>query len=334
MRRLPIITGAVAALLLLSGCGAVDTGTNEPAASGSSTEDGSIPRPESCDSESPFIAVALPNLTNPYYVAMKQGFEEAAADAGFEAEVQIANDDDATQLAQVQAMLQKDPCALALNAVKSEPGAAIVAAANEAGVPVFTVNVGIDPEALEAQGASIVQYLGADNTAGGRQMGEQVLKDLGADAELKIGLVTEPDETPTVARDDGFIEAIGANPNAEVVASVDGNVKPDDSLKATTELLSGNPDINVIFASTGPATYGALQALAGNSDVTLYGFCASEETITAPYAGCVAQEPESYGRQVIEQISSWLDGGTPESEVLLDLKLFGEGETPAPGEVG
>lgn len=324
-----IATAGAAAVLLLAGCGAIDTGTN------TSADPAEAALPEACNEEQPFIGVALPNLTNPYYVAMQQGFEEAGAEAGFEVQVQIANDDDAQQLAQVQALLEQQPCALALNGVKSEPAAAIVAAANQAGVPVFTVNVGVDPESLEAQGASIMQYLGADNYAGGQQMAEQVLADLGADAELNIGFVTEPDETPTVTRDQGFEDTITeGNPNAQIVASVDGNVQPDASLQATTELLSGNPDINVIFASTGPATYGALQALGDRTDVAVYGFCASELTIEAPYAGCVAQEPESYGRQVIEQISGFLEGETPEAEILLPLKVFTEGETPAPGEVG
>ncbi|MDO7880659.1 substrate-binding domain-containing protein [Salinibacterium soli] len=331
MRRGMLIAGAAAALALgLSACGAVDTGTGTD----TGTADGGIPRPAACDSDTPYIAVALPNLTNPYYVAMKEGFETAGADNGFEVEVQIANDDDAAQLSQVQAMLQKKPCALALNGVKSEPAAAIVKAANDAGVPVFTVNVTVDPDALEAQGASIVQYLGADNYAGGAQMAEQVLADLGADADLKIGFVTEPDEVPTRVRDQGFEETVASDANATVVAKVDGNVKPDDSLAATTELLSGNPDINVIFASTGPATYGALQALAGNTNVSVYGFCASEEPLQGNYKGCVAQEPGRYGQLVIEEIAGWLGGATPEAEVLLPLKLFVTGETPAPGEVG
>ncbi|GCD20193.1 substrate-binding domain-containing protein [Cellulomonas algicola] len=336
--RIPALAAGLAATtLVLGACGAVDTGTGSSngGSSGAATAaSGEIPRPDSCDDETPFIAVALPNLTNPYYVAMKAGFEEAAEANGFTVEVQIADDDDANQLAQAQSMLQKKPCALALNAVKSEPGAAIVKAANDAGVPVFTVNVGIDPEALESQGASIVQYLGADNTAGGRQTAEQVLADLGADAEIKVGFVTEPDETPTQMRDAGFEEALSANPNASVVAKVDGNVKPDDSLRATTEMLSGNPDINVIFASTGPAAYGALQALGANSAVKVYGFCASEQTLTEQYPACVAQEPNAYGQQVVEQIRAWVDGATPEAEILQSLKLFTVGQTPGPGEVG
>lgn len=337
-----------ASALMLAACSSGSSSSSAPAsaapaapagsaaAAPASAPAGTIARPAACDAEKPFVAVALPNLTNPYYVAMKKGFEDAAAANNFTAEIQIANDDDANQLAQVQAMLQKQPCALALNAVKSEPAAAIVKAANDAGVPVFTVNVIVSPEALKSQGATIAQYLGADNKAGGSQMAEQVLKDMGADAKLNIGFVTEPDEVPTVLRDQGFEEAIAANANAKVVAKVDGNVKPDDSLQVTTEMLQGNPDINVIFASTGPGTYGALQALqsSGNDKVALYGFCASEEPIKGVYKGCVAQEPNAYGTQVIEQIRGFVDGATPQPEILQPLKLFTSGQTPAPGEVG
>lgn len=327
---IPTIVAGVCTTVALTGCGGVDTGTNSDT-KGSSA---SAKKPDACKDKNPYLAVALPNLTNPYYVAMRKGFQDAGKAQGFKVEVQIADDDDATQLAQAQSMLQKKPCALALNAVKSEPGAAIVKAANDAGVPVFAVNVGIDPDSLKAQSASIMQYLSADNSEGGKQVAKQVLTDLGADAPLKIGFVTEPDETPTVIRDKGFEEVIKSDPNAKVVARVDGNVKPDDSLRATTEMLSGNPDINVIFASTGPGAYGALQALGPNSKVKVYGFCAAEEKLTEQYPACVAQEPEVYGKEVVEQVRAWVDGATPKPEIFKALKLFTVGQTPAPGEVG
>ena len=310
---------ASAVTLALAGCGPVidmGTGTTTEAA----TDGAAASLPDSCSEENPYVAVSLPNLTNPYYVAMKKGFEEGGDDAGFDVEVQIAADDDAQQLAQVQTMLQKQPCALALNPVKSEPAAGIVKAANDAGVPVFTVNVIVDEAALDAQGASIVQYLGADNEAGGQVMGEQV--------------ITEPDERPVVIRDEGFSSAIEKNPDAEIVAEVDGNVTAETALQVTGAALQGNPGISVVWASTGPATYGALQAVGGRDDVKVYGFCASEEPLEGAYAGCVAQEPEKYGSLVTEQIRTYVDGGEVEPEILLPLKQFGPGETPAPGEVG
>lgn len=341
MRKFTTAAAGLTALLLA----ACSTGVTESETPSTESTDGEqaaasiyldeIPRPDSCDTDSPFIAVSLPNLTNPYYVYMKKGFEDAGADAGFDVEVQVAGDDDAEQLAQVTAMIQREPCAIALNAVKSAPAAAIVKAANDAGIPVFTVNVTVDPDAMTSQGAKIAQYLGADNYAGGRQSAELVLEDFGEDAELKVGFVSEPDEIPVVVRDQGFEETITEDPNAEVVAKVDGNVKPDDSLRVTQEMLQGNPDINVIFASTGPAAYGAIQAVTGGGhDVKVYGFCAEGEPTTDVYPGCVAQEPELYGQLVIEQIKTWFDGGTVEHEVLQDLKVFTDGEQPADNELG
>jgi ribose transport system substrate-binding protein len=330
-RRITLAAGLLGAALTLSACGsAISTGAAAPPATGAN---GAAAKPAACDGGNPFLAVALPNLTNPYYVAMKRGFEDEGKAANFTVEVQIANDDDATQLAQVQSLLQKKPCALALNPVKSEPAAAMVKAANDAGVPVFTVNVTVSPEAMKDQGASVVQYLGADNVAGGKQVADQVLKDFGTDAQLNIGFVTEPDEVPTQQRDQGFEQAIAADPNAKVIAKVDGNVKPDDSLKATTELISGNPGINVIYANTGPAVYGALQAVAGKN-IKVYGFCAADQALTASYPGCAAQEPEDYGKRVVDQVRAWVGGTAPQAEILRPLKLFTAGQTPAPGQVG
>jgi ribose transport system substrate-binding protein len=328
--RSPIrILALAASAALLAGCSSViDMGTGEDEA----PADQSLPA--SCTGKDPRIAVSLPNLTNPYYVAMKKGFEQGAEANGFSAEVQVAGDDDAAQLSQVQAMLQKQPCALALNPVKSEPAAAIVRAANDAGVPVFTVNISVDDEALKSQGAQIVQYLGADNKAGGATMGEQLLKDVGADEKMDIVYVTEPDEAPVVQRDEGFTSAIEEDENARVVAKVDGNVKADDSLQVAGEALQGHPDTTVIWASTGPATYGALQAVGTRDDVRVYGFCSSEEPLEGAYAGCVAQEPEKYGTKVTEQIRAFVDGDDVEEEILLPLKQFEPGETPAAGEVG
>ncbi|MGI6879543.1 substrate-binding domain-containing protein [Microbacterium sp. gxy059] len=318
--------------LVLSGCsGAIDTGAGGASEGGAPAE---AQVPESCSEDGAMISVLLPNQVNPYYVAMKEGFEEAAAEHGMTAEVQIADDDDAQQLAQAEAALQKSPCALALNPVKSEPAAAIVRAANDAGVPVFTVNVIVDEDALAAQGASIVQYLGADNKAGGAQVGEKAAEDFGDDA-LRVGLVTEPDEVPVVIRDEGFEEAISSHPDAEIVAEVDGNVKATDSLDVTGAMLQGNPDMNAIFASTGPAAQGALEAvIASGRDVKVYGFCAPEVQTTDSYPACVAQEPADYGARVVEQIALFVDGESVDPEILRPLKMFSDGETPAPGEVG
>lgn len=292
--------------------------------------------PKSCQQATPLIGVALPNTTNPYYVAMRRGFLDGAKELGFEVDVQIANDSDATQLAQVEAFVQQDVCALALNGVKSGPAAASAAAAYRAGIPVFTVNVIVSPEDLKAQGVEIVTYVGADNVAGGRQIGEQVLKDYGKDAKLVVGIVTEPSEIPTVQRTRGFKEALSVNPNIRYAQEVDGNVKPDDSLQVTTEMLQANPDIDIIWADTGPHAQGALQAVKSlGMNVKVYGFAISEYPIEPLYPAAAAQEPYEYAKIVLQQIKDYLEGKIIPQEILRPLKIFNEvGVAPAPGEVG
>lgn len=294
--------------------------------------------PENCSTDQPILGVALPNTVNPYYVSMQESFIRNGEAAGFDVRMAIANDSDPNQLAQIDAFVQQGVCAVALNGVNSGPAAASVAALNKAGIPAFTVNVIVSPDDLERQNAEIIQYVGADQVEGGQVMGEAVIEDYGADGEVVYGIVGDPDQIPTNQRDDGFRDALSDNPNAREAGLVNGKVDPNISLQVTTELLQGNPDINVIWADTGPHAVGAIQAirqLGREGDVALYGFCAAETALDDTlYRGCAAQEPADYARIVVNNVVEYLNGEDVPAEVLQPLKVFSEGETPAPGEVG
>jgi len=318
---------------LLAACSSQSTGSeaassgageaSPPAATQASTAPaaaGSLP--ESCSQPGAAIGVALPDTTNPYYVAMKKGFEDAAAANGFEAKVAIANDSDSTQLSQIQSFIQQKVCAVALNAVNSGPAAASVVELNKAGIPVFTVNVVVDEDALKTQGGEIVQYLGAGAFESGKVMGEQALKDMGADAKMIVGIVGKPDQVQTNLRDDGFKAGLSSNPNVTYAATVNGKIDPSVSLQVTTDMLQGNPDMNVVWADTGPAAVGALQAIKqlGREDqVSLYGLCADKVPVGGAYKACVAQEPAAYAKQVVENIRGYVDGQPAEPQVLLPM---------------
>jgi len=83
-------------------------------------------------------------------------------------DIQIADNSDATQLAQVEAFVQKKVCAVALNGVKSGPAAACVSAAYRAGIPVFTVNVIVSPRILSNRDLKLFSIYKALITSGGR----------------------------------------------------------------------------------------------------------------------------------------------------------------------
>ena len=293
--------------------------------------------PASCGSAKPTIGVALPNTVNPYYVAMQDSFQRHGTELGFDVKVAIANDSDSNQLSQVESLIQQGVCAVALNAVNSGPGAASVRALNAAGIPVFTVNVIVSEEDLKAQNATFVQYVGADQVAGGKQIGEQILKDMGDKATIVVGIVGDPDQIPTNQRDQGLSDALAKNPNAKVLQTVNGKVDPNVSLQVAGDLLQGHPNMNVIWADTGPAAVGALQAITQQDKATtvkLYAFCAADTPLTPTYPACAAQEPADYARIVLDNMKKYLGGAEVPTKVLQPLKIFLNGQTPGPGEVG
>jgi len=336
-RRTLLVTVSTLVLpLALTACGGGTTGgtnagTKGAAATGTATA-GTLP--DSCKSGSPILGVSLPDTTNPYYVAMQKGFVETGKAKGFDVKVAIANDDDSTQLSQVESFIQQKVCAVALNPVSSGPSAAIVKDLNKAGIPVFTVNVLVSQTDLEKQGGSVIQFVGADQAQGGQVEAEQAIKDLGSKSII-VGIVGFPDSVTTNQRDEGFKKALGSK--GSVKTTVNGKVDPNISLQVTTDMLQGNPDMTVVYGDTGPATFGAVQAVKqlGLSDkVSVYGFCAADTALAGPYKGCTAQEPYDYAKIVVENVRTFLDGGKIPATILRPLKTFVTGQKPGPGLLG
>jgi len=260
------------------------------------------------------LGVALPNLTNPYYVAMKKSFEDNGIAQGFDVRVLIADNDDAKQLSQVQAFIQQNVDAVALNCVSSGPCVASVSELNQAQIPVFTINVLPEPEGLAAQNLRVEQAVQTDQKMGGFYIGQQLLNDIGHEGHAVIGIVGEPTAISANQRDEGFKEALASNPNVKFVALVNGKVEETTSLKVTIEMLQGNPDITVVYSDTEPSALGALAAIEqlGRDNVKLYAFVDKLgvrhiENNSILKAGAI-QEPVRLAQIQVENIKKFLNG--------------------------
>ena len=261
------------------------------------------------------LGVALPNLTNPYYVAMKKSFEINGKKNGFTVQVLIADNDAAKQLSQIQTFSERKVDAVALNCTASGPCVAEVQELNKAKIPVFTINLLPDPEGLKQTGATVVQGVQTDQNMGGKYIGEQLVKDLGPNGSAVVGIVGEPTAVAANMRDEGFKEGIATNPNIKVVALVNGKVEETTSLKVTTEMLQGNPKMNIVFSNTEPAALGSLAAIkqSGLADkVKLYAFVdrigvkhIGENTVMK--AGAI-QDPTGLAKIQVENIKKYLAG--------------------------
>lgn len=262
------------------------------------------------------LGVSLPNITNPYYVTMKKSFEDYGAENGFEVKVLIADNDDAKQLSQIQSFVEQKVAAVALNPVSSGPGVSQIMELNKANIPVFTINILPDPDGMKERQAVMVQGVQTDQKVGGFYIGQELIKNIGATAKATIGIVGEPTSVSANNRDDGFKEAIAVNPNAKVVALVNGKVEETTSLKVTTEMLQGNPNINIVFANTEPAALGAAAAISqlGLKDkVKLYAFVDKAGVQLIKQGDIIAgaiQEPAKLARLEVDSIKKYLEGDT------------------------
>ncbi|WP_407289541.1 substrate-binding domain-containing protein [Raoultella planticola] len=261
------------------------------------------------------LGVTLPNLTNPYYVAMKKSFEENGAAMGFNVKVSIADNDDAKQLSQVQSFIQQKVDAVAVNCVSSGPCVSVIGQLNQAKIPAFTINLLPDTDGMKQQGISVVQGVQTDQKAGGYLIGEELKAKLGENGKAVIGIVGEPTSISANARDDGFKEALKDNKNVSFVALVNGKVEETTSLKVTTEMLQGHPDINIVFSDTEPAAMGALAAinqLGVKDKVALYSFVDKEgvkaiKGNSVLKAGAI-QEPVKLAQILVESVKKSLGG--------------------------
>jgi len=273
------------------------------------------------------LGVALPNQSNPYYVAQRQEAMAIGKMEGFVVKMAIANDSDTQQLSQIDAFISQHVAAVVLNGVDSGPAAAEVAALNKAHIPVITENVTVDAAALKNLHASFVEYVGPDQVVGGQIVGKELLQAIGPEGNAVVGIVGDPQQVPTNERDQGFKEAIKSDPNAKVVALVNGLVQPTTSLRVTTDMLEGHPDMNVVFADTGPAAIGAAQAIKSLNlvgKVSLYGFTTAKADVkliedNSIFKAGVAQDPRGYMRTAIENMAKYLKGEQVPKTVLLPL---------------
>lgn len=58
-----------------------------------------------------------------------------------------------------------------------------------------------------------------------------------------------------------FVSILGANDNFEIVSSLDGNDTVDGGFAAAQDMLSANPDLEVIYAANDDSAIGAQRAM-------------------------------------------------------------------------
>ena len=198
----------------------------------------------------------------------------------------------------------------------------IVERAKREQIPVTIFDSGINTQ-------SYVSYVATDNHQGGVVGAERLAEKLGGQGKVAI-LGVKKGSVSTDQREEGFQETIKQKyPGIQIVQFLYGDADRAKSLNAATDILTGNPGLNGIFASNESSTVGAVRAISEKGlvgKVVLVGFDSSPNLIDDLKAGAidslVLQNPYRMGYEGVKTLVDKLNGKEPPRQIDTGVKLL------------
>jgi ribose transport system substrate-binding protein len=295
-----ILTLLLVGMLLLVGC------TMQPAGQENST-----------DKKSNTIGLSISTMNNPFFVTLKNATEKKAKEMGFTLITVDAQNNSAKQASDVEDLIQKNVDVLLINPVDSDAVVSAVQSANNANVPVITLD-------RSANGGKVVSHIASDNVAGGEIAGKHLIEIVGNGASI-VELEGVPGSSAARERGQGFHKVIDGK--LKVISKQSADFDRSKGLSVMENIIQGNKNIQAVFAHNDEMALGAIEALksAGLTNVKVIGFDGTNEAKDAVNKGdlsaTIAQRPDVMGQTAIETAKKVLDGQKVETKIPVDLEL-------------
>jgi ribose transport system substrate-binding protein len=311
----------------LAGCSG--TNSNNGSAGGDGTANGAATDGGAdAATDDKIIGVSLMTLTNPFFKVIGDSITAEAAKHGYRVEVYSAEEDAAKQDNQVKEFIVKKCAAIVLAPYDSKAIATSIAAADAAGIPVFTVD-----NACLVEGAKVVSHVATDNYYGGKQAAEAMIAALG-ESGGKIAILDHKVTESCTLRVAGFKKVLDAHNAAaankiEIVAELPSGGNRETGHRSTQDIIQANSDLKGIFAINDPSALGAYAALTEanmQDDVVIIGFDGQPQGKEAILQGKIyadpIQFPDQMGAMIVELIMKYFDGEKLEPEYLISTALY------------
>ncbi|HLQ73889.1 MAG TPA: D-ribose ABC transporter substrate-binding protein [Bacillota bacterium] len=268
------------------------------------------------------IGFSISTLNNPFFVDLRDGAEEAAEENGLDIVVSDAQDDSSKQINDIEDLVQQDIDLLLVNPTDDEAVVAGIESANDAGIPVITID-------RSANGGEVVAHIASDNAAGGEMAGEFISEQLGEDGGKMVELEGIPGVLATRDRGEGFHNIVDELDEIEVVANQTANFDRTEGLSVMENILQNHKDIVAVFAHNDEMALGAVEALEAEGildDVVVVGFDATDDARDAVEDGrmgaTVAQQPKLISEEAIKVAIEVMEGNDVDDFIPVDLELI------------
>ena len=298
-----LLAGAMA-ITGLTGCGATQNQSN----SGSGTKPGNKK-----------IGMVLSTQNNPFFVSMKDGAQKKAKELGYDLIVVDSGNDATKERSNVDDLIQKGVGALIINPTDSDAVVNAIKAANDAKIPVITVD-------RAANGGNVVTHIASDNVKGGEMAADFILSKLGGKANI-VELQGIPGASATRDRGKGFHNIVDTKTGVKVVASQAADFDRTKGLDVMTNIIQSTPTFDAVFAHNDEMALGAVKALkTASKKVVVVGFDGNADAKAAVKSGdmaaTVAQQPDLMGGMAVDNAVKIIKGQTVDKQIPVALQLI------------
>jgi len=224
----------------------------------------------------PKIALVMKSLANEFFSTMAEGARkhQAAQLGSYDLIVNgIKNETDlAEQVNLVEQMIARQVNAIVIAPADSKALVTVLKRAKDAGVLVVNIDNKLDNEVLKQAGLTI-PFVGPDNRAGARKVGEKLAKQLQSGDKVAI-IEGIPTAFNGQQRRLGFEDAMKAA-GMNIVTVQSGNWEMERANNVAAAILNEHPDLKAILCANDNMALGAvaaIQAAGKTAKVLVVGF--------------------------------------------------------------
>ncbi len=271
--------------------------------------------------QSPLTIAVIPKGTSHvFWQSIHAGANKAAQELGVTViwRGPLREDDRDAQVSEVEGFISRGVSGIALAPLDERALVAPVAEATRRHIPVVIFDSGL-------KGDDYVSFVATDNLTGGRIAGDRLAEVMHGRGKVVLLRYAEGHDS-TAKREQGFLDALKAHPEIEVVSSnqyggadVEGFYKKAEALLSRYKKPDGSLGIDGLFCSNESGTFAMNRVLHDNGwtgKVKFIGFDASPNLVRALDAGdldgLVVQDPVNMGYLAVKTMVAHIRGQTVE----------------------
>jgi ribose transport system substrate-binding protein len=278
------------------------------------------------------IGVVPKATSHLFFVSIQAGVDQAAKDFNVDVQWNGPNEetDHQRQIQIVDGMVTQRVDALAISATDERALAAPVQRAIDAGIPVAVFDSGVNVERY-------VSFIATDNYGAGETAARKLAGLLGAKGTVAM-VMHKPGGTSTVLREQGFEAAIAKEfPDIKIAGRQFGMADLARSRAAAENILTANPGLGGIFASSEASSLGSIQAIKSRNlsgKVKLITFDFSDAHVEALKDGTIdimlVQDPFRIGYESVKALAQVLRGQTPARRLDMPARVIVKADLDKP----